>query len=307
MQQAGDAPDLELVLTVVTEQHIVRPTKAPSPAEVAEVAMNASDEWWGEFCDHVRKKNRSRHQALLSTFVDPELTEVGGFGMSPGDSLALLELRDAIDTHIGWNDHASEEAGDYVARVAEAGAELAQGRAVEPNPNYDLSMSPATMAALQRGLEDVRAGRVAPITPTPIESLIEELDKIDHVLETFGFDSTRQAQEMQGAFERLRRLEEERGPLLAAAAPVPELKNKIQRQRSELRRLNAAERLRHQTLALAQHQHAVYVNPQAEKRRIASLVRAMKVLFEGAPPDNFTERSAGSFVDLMSAWEEALK
>jgi hypothetical protein len=45
------------------------------------------------------------------------LGEIGGFGVDPKDSAALLELRAAIDEHLGWRKQKEEDAGDYVARV----------------------------------------------------------------------------------------------------------------------------------------------------------------------------------------------
>jgi hypothetical protein len=66
-----------------------------------------------------------------------ELEELPVFGVDPEDSQRLLALRNAIDERLGWRDQASEDAGDYVARVAEVGerirnleAELARFKAV---------------------------------------------------------------------------------------------------------------------------------------------------------------------------------
>jgi hypothetical protein len=48
-----------------------------------------------------------------------------GFGIDPKDSAALLALRNAIDEELGWETQEEEEAGDYVARVRQVGAQLA--------------------------------------------------------------------------------------------------------------------------------------------------------------------------------------
>lgn len=48
----------------------------------------------------------------------------GAFGVSPQDSSSLLEIRQAIDDHLGWRDEESEIAAAYVVRVQQVGAEL---------------------------------------------------------------------------------------------------------------------------------------------------------------------------------------
>lgn len=45
----------------------------------------------------------------------------GGFGVDPRDSASLLELRAAIDDHLGWRSEESERNADYVERVKEVG------------------------------------------------------------------------------------------------------------------------------------------------------------------------------------------
>ena len=56
-----------------------------------------------------------QHLDLFGSDIDP------GFGVDPKDSGRLLELRQAIDTHLGWSSHPAEQQGDYVARVREVG------------------------------------------------------------------------------------------------------------------------------------------------------------------------------------------
>ncbi len=289
-------------LRVLSSQESREIGAVPTERHIASAVAAMPDEWFEAFLVELDKRspNRAFSVAHVGAQLDPELTEIGGFGMSPKDSQALLDLRVAIDTHLGWSDHAAEQTADYVVRIKEVGETL--GLASIP-------MSEEARRSLDRGIEDAKAGRVAPFTlpGRTLEALVEELDKIDHVLETFGFDSTRPVREMQGAFERLRKLEIERGDLSDQAALVPGLIDKVTRLRAELRRFNAEARLRSRTLALAQHQHAVYVDPEAELLRIAGLVRVLRELFQRTTPDNFTERSASAFVEMLCSWEEHLK
>ncbi len=85
---------------------------------------------------------------------------------------------------------------------------------------------------------------------------------------------------------------------------VQKLTERNRRQRKELRRLNASERERSLTVSLAHHQHSVYVNPDAERRRIAGLIKALRELFQASTPNTFTERAAEGLVDALAAWEE---
>jgi hypothetical protein len=47
-----------------------------------------------------------------------------GFGVDPKDSVALLELRQAVDDYLGWETLEQEEAADYAARVRQVGKHL---------------------------------------------------------------------------------------------------------------------------------------------------------------------------------------
>jgi hypothetical protein len=63
------------------------------------------------------------HRLLHPEAEDPD------FGVDPEDSQRLLALYNAIDEHLGWASPESEEAGDYVARVAEVGNVVRNERA----------------------------------------------------------------------------------------------------------------------------------------------------------------------------------
>ncbi len=129
--------------------------------------------------------------------------------------------------------------------------------------------------------------------PTPEithEALVEELDKIDQVLETFGFDSTRPVQEMTGAFERLRHLEIERGPLYAEAARVPELLAKIQRLRVEIRRFNRDAQARAEGFRAAFKDGAI------------TAVRTLIDYLGRQSPPWATDRATEEFKAFLEAW-----
>jgi hypothetical protein len=53
---------------------------------------------------------------------EPQAGSIGGFGVDPKDSAALLELRELID-EIGWPSFAAEEAADYPARLLQLAEE----------------------------------------------------------------------------------------------------------------------------------------------------------------------------------------
>ncbi len=122
------------------------------------------------------------------------------------------------------------------------------------------------------------------------EALVEELDKIDHALETFGFDSTRQVQEMTGAFERLRHLELERGLLTTEAERVPELVKKIQRQRLEIRRFNRDAKARAEGFR------------EAFKDGAITAVRTLLDYLSRQSPPWATDRALQNFKEFLEAW-----
>jgi len=102
-------------------------TAVPRAEDLAFVVSKATDEWLVEFVRALLKRSLDRAMAVsaaLQEVQDPELTEIGGFGMCPGDSKALLELRLAIDTHLGWPDPTAEQAADYVGRIKQVGESL---------------------------------------------------------------------------------------------------------------------------------------------------------------------------------------
>lgn len=125
-----------------------------------------------------------------------------------------------------------------------------------------------------------------------VDSLQNELDTIDHVLETFGFDSTRAEQELHEAFERLRKLEAERGHLVADAARVPELVAKIERQRFELKRFNRDAKARAEGLRSAFKDGAV------------TAVRTLHDYLTRQSPHWATERSIEGIKEFLGVWIE---
>ncbi len=90
-----------------------------------------------------------------------------------------------------------------------------------------------------------------------------------------------------------------------AGEKLENLRERAYCQRKELRRLNRAERERSLTISLAHHQHSVYVDPQAEQRRIAHLVWSVAQLLE-KHPTNFTDRSLAELREALSAWHQRL-
>lgn len=71
-----------------------------------------------------------------------------------GDSAALHELRAAVDDSLGWASEASQEAGDYVARVVEVGRELAEARAIGELERAALERAVAARVARRAKFED---------------------------------------------------------------------------------------------------------------------------------------------------------
>src|SRR5688500_13605934 len=58
---------------------------------------------------------RAQYDALAGDEFGP------GFGVDPKDSSALLELRQAVDDALGWENLEQDEAADYPARVRQVG------------------------------------------------------------------------------------------------------------------------------------------------------------------------------------------
>ena len=83
------------------------------------------------------------------------------FGVDPRDSESLLALRQAIDDHLGWENKAEEDNGDYLTRIRQVG-ELLRKEKPAPQPVEGVSdeeltcdagasaTSKRTMAALLR-------------------------------------------------------------------------------------------------------------------------------------------------------------
>lgn len=63
---------------------------------------------------------RAEIRELLAPWGNGD-ADIGGFGVDPEDSQQLLDLREAIDTHLGWANAEDEERGDYVRRIREVG------------------------------------------------------------------------------------------------------------------------------------------------------------------------------------------
>jgi hypothetical protein len=95
-----------------------RAVAAPRPEDVARAIADTSDSWFLDFVVVLRHIDARVVAAALFKPLPPHDPD---FGVDPEDSARLLELRDAIDTHLGWKNRADEEAGDYVARVKEFG------------------------------------------------------------------------------------------------------------------------------------------------------------------------------------------
>ncbi len=100
----------------------------PRERDLAAAVAAMPNAWFEAFLSELAELSPNRAIAVARVTeraqLHPELTEVGGFGMSPGDSQALLDLRVTIDTHLGWPSHESEQAADYVGRIKEVGETL---------------------------------------------------------------------------------------------------------------------------------------------------------------------------------------
>jgi len=70
---------------------------------------------------------------LTEDYLEPSEHHIDGLDTDPTDSRQLRELRQAIDQHLGWGHADAEEAGDYVARIAELGKRLGL-RTTQPAP-----------------------------------------------------------------------------------------------------------------------------------------------------------------------------
>lgn len=138
------------------KEQIVTMNEFATPETIAVAVASRSEEWREGFL-----RELLRHCPKLFWFremgVESPSAEIGDFGVSPDDSKQLLELRQAIDSYLGWPTKGAEEAGDYVGRVREIGDAL--------------PMPPGN----QEGRRDV-------------SDLDEELQHIDDVLRQFGFD-----------------------------------------------------------------------------------------------------------------------
>lgn len=108
------------------------PTAVPSPDDIAYViSTTATDEWVEQFLRALRRQNADRAMAVAAALhtgttieSEPGDGDWGDFGVSPEDSKKLLAIYRAIDQHLGWTSHAAEQAGDYLARIQEAGDQL---------------------------------------------------------------------------------------------------------------------------------------------------------------------------------------
>ncbi len=109
----------------------------PSPREVARAISSMGGDWFLRFLTHLAKESPNRAYQVA------EVTEVAGllphrsamddvrggdidpgFGVDQADSGLLLELRNAIDEHLGWFCEEDKERGDYTWRVRQVGRAL---------------------------------------------------------------------------------------------------------------------------------------------------------------------------------------
>lgn len=121
----------------------------PTPETLALAVAGCSTEWKEAF---LRKLIESDPQTFTFRAVESAVPEIGDFGCCPEDSKSLLELREAIDSCLGWSSDGAEKQADYVARIHEIANVL-------------------TLSADER-----------------VEHLEEELRRIDDVLRDFGFE-----------------------------------------------------------------------------------------------------------------------
>jgi len=103
----------------------------PAPRLAAHACTCSSSGPWPVYGSVDSRRHGNHHPYCNMSLVRHSLThessaagDIGDFGICPGDSQALLELRQAIDTHLGWLSSAEEQAGNYVERIAQAGGEL---------------------------------------------------------------------------------------------------------------------------------------------------------------------------------------
>ncbi len=77
----------------------------------------------GEAIDALERHLRASQPATETGYPD--------FGVDPRDSESLLALRDAIDDHLGWENQAEEDNGDYLTRIRQVGELLRK-----PKPDH---------------------------------------------------------------------------------------------------------------------------------------------------------------------------
>jgi hypothetical protein len=127
----------------------------PTAQTLAIAVASCSGEWQLEFARKLLENNSSFKRIIAGVAgVESELAEIGDFGFDPNDSKHLLEIRQAIDSYLGWTDQKEEDDGDYVGRVRTVGEML----------HLPSESSPS------------------------VSDLDEELQQIDDTLRSFGFD-----------------------------------------------------------------------------------------------------------------------
>jgi hypothetical protein len=72
----------------------------------------------------LRQQNAELETQLDFLGPNPNDTGLPGFGLDPRDSAALLELREAVDQYLGWENLQQEEAANYPARVIQVGERI---------------------------------------------------------------------------------------------------------------------------------------------------------------------------------------
>jgi hypothetical protein len=104
------------------------------------------------------------------------LGEIGGFGVDPKDSAALLELRAAIDDHLGWRNEKEEHAGDYVARVKQVGGECRVG---VPCQEHSGVVHGQEAEELRKGIERILEEETTDDMASALRELLDSVDARD--------------------------------------------------------------------------------------------------------------------------------
>lgn len=221
----------------------------PVARDLAAALALVPNKWFESFLAELGKLSPNRAFSVAHVAeraqLNPELTEPGGFGVDPKDPERLLELRQAIDSYLGWKSQEDEEHGDYVFRIREIGDMLWNVKAAFTEFG-DADLMARILLSVTKNPSPIPPERLAALgtadTARPREPVGDEAQlQILGILKQYGFVSV---DKVHGAIERLHKLEGERGRLLADAAASERLAAKNKRQRSELRRFNREAKVR---------------------------------------------------------------